>query len=69
VRVDEGAHVGWIWWSSRAKNTLAAGKVSTVIVEPLRGEGGYRAPPPGFLTGVKDCCQRMDRHSIPPVCL
>jgi 4-aminobutyrate aminotransferase-like enzyme len=56
VRVDEGAHLGWGWSSSRAKNTLAAGKVSAVVVEPLQGEGGYRVPPPGFLTGVKDFC-------------
>jgi hypothetical protein len=56
VRVDEGAHLGWGWWRSRAKNTLAAGKVLAVIVEPCQDEGGYRVPLSGFLTGVRECC-------------
>lgn len=38
---------------------VAADKVAAVIVEPLQGEGGYIAPPQGFLTGVQEFCKRM----------
>ena len=38
---------------------VAADKVAAVIVEPLQGEGGYIAPPQGFLTGVQEFCKRI----------
>lgn len=38
---------------------VAADKVAAVIVEPLQGEGGYIAPPQGFLTGVRNFCSRI----------
>ena len=38
---------------------VAADKVAAVIVEPLQGEGGYIAPPTGFLTGVRAFCSRI----------
>lgn len=38
---------------------VAPDKVAAVIVEPLQGEGGYIAPPRGFLKGVQDFCTRI----------
>src|SRR5947208_6520380 len=32
-----------------------------MIVEPVLGEGGYVVPPPGFLAGLRERC---DRHGI-----
>ena len=32
-----------------------------VLVEPIQGEGGYLVPPDGFLTGLRELC---DRHGI-----
>jgi ornithine--oxo-acid transaminase len=31
-------------------------RVVAVLVEPIQGEAGVLAPPPGFLTGVRDLC-------------
>jgi len=35
--------------------------VAAIIVEPIQGEGGYVVPAPGFLTGLREIC---DRHGI-----
>src|SRR2546425_9039906 len=37
----------------------------SVFVEPIQGEGGYVVPPPGFLRGLRELC---DRHGILLVC-
>jgi 4-aminobutyrate aminotransferase len=38
-----------------------AGNVGAMIVEPVLGEGGYVVPPPGWLAGLRERC---DRHGI-----
>jgi 4-aminobutyrate aminotransferase len=40
---------------------VPASEVAGVLVEPFQGEGGYLAPPDGFLKGLRDLC---DRHGI-----
>ena len=35
-----------------------ADDVGMLIVEPLQGEGGYVVPPPGWLTLIKEACER-----------
>jgi len=32
--------------------------VAAVVVEPVQGEGGFLVPPPGYLRGLKDICER-----------
>lgn len=32
-----------------------------MLIEPVQGEGGYVVPPPGFMEGVREFC---DRHGI-----
>ncbi|CAM9371598.1 unnamed protein product [Discosporangium mesarthrocarpum] len=36
-------------------------ETAAVLVEPVQGEGGYVVPPPGFMEGLRDFC---DRHDI-----
>jgi 4-aminobutyrate aminotransferase len=36
-------------------------EVAAVLVEPIQGEGGYLVPPPSFLPGLRELC---DRHGI-----
>jgi len=40
---------------------VPAEEVAAVIVEPVQGEGGYIVPEPGFITGLRELC---DRHGI-----
>ncbi|MBI2797404.1 MAG: acetyl ornithine aminotransferase family protein [Gemmatimonadetes bacterium] len=35
--------------------------VAAIFVEPIQGEGGYVVPPPGWLTAIRQLC---DRHGI-----
>lgn len=37
------------------------GDVAAIFVEPIQGEGGYVVPPAGFLTALRQLC---DRHGI-----
>lgn len=39
----------------------SADDVAAVLIEPVQGEGGYVVPPPGFMEGVREFC---DRHHI-----
>ena len=32
--------------------------IAAILVEPVQGEGGYIVPPPGFLQGVRELCDR-----------
>jgi len=36
-------------------------ETAAVIIEPVLGEGGYVPPPPGFMKGIRDFC---DRHAL-----
>lgn len=36
-------------------------ETAAVLIEPVLGEGGYVVPPPGFLQGLREIC---DRHSM-----
>jgi 4-aminobutyrate aminotransferase len=40
---------------------VPADEVAAVIVEPVQGEGGYIVPEAGFITGLRELC---DRHGI-----
>jgi 4-aminobutyrate aminotransferase len=42
-------------------HNVPASEVAAVLVEPIQGEGGYLVPPDGFLTGLRELC---DRHGI-----
>ncbi len=40
---------------------VPADEVAAIIVEPVQGEGGYIVPETGFMTGLRELC---DRHGI-----
>ena len=40
---------------------LDPGDVAAIFVEPIQGEGGYIVPPPGYLSALRQLC---DRHGI-----
>jgi len=43
------------------RRRLEPSDVAAVFVEPVLGEGGYVMPPPGWLEGIRELC---DRHGI-----
>ncbi|HOB74865.1 MAG TPA: acetyl ornithine aminotransferase family protein [Phycisphaerae bacterium] len=43
------------------KRICSPDEVAAIFVEPLLGEGGYVVPPPEFLPGLRELC---DRHGI-----
>lgn len=42
-------------------HNVPANEVAGILIEPILGEGGYLVPPDGFLTGLRELC---DRHGI-----
>jgi len=43
------------------RTQVAPDTVAAVLVEPVQGEGGFVVPPPGFLPGLRELC---NRHGI-----
>jgi 4-aminobutyrate aminotransferase len=43
------------------KKIVSAHEVAAIVVEPVLGEGGYIVPPDGWLTALRELC---DRHGI-----
>ena len=41
-----------------ATRSLVDGETAAVMVEPIQGEGGVRVPPPGFLKGLRELCDK-----------
>jgi 4-aminobutyrate aminotransferase/(S)-3-amino-2-methylpropionate transaminase len=39
---------------------VGAGNVAALVVEPVQGEGGFVAPPPGWLERVAEICRELD---------
>jgi putrescine aminotransferase len=37
---------------------LKQGDIAAFVVEPIQGEGGINVPPPGYLRGVRELCDR-----------
>ncbi len=46
------------WGDLDAVAALIGPQTAGVLVEPIQGEGGVRPPPPGFLRGLRDLCDR-----------
>src|SRR5262249_57394476 len=40
------------------KRTAPPEEVHAICVEPIQGEGGYHVPPPGFLPGLRQLCDK-----------
>jgi 4-aminobutyrate aminotransferase-like enzyme len=59
---DEGA-AGTVAYLEHLVNDPHSGvdQISSVLVEPVLGEGGYVVPPPDFLPSLREFC---DRHGI-----
>lgn len=47
------------------KHMVLPNEVAAIFVEPVQGEGGYLFPPEGWLSALRDLC---DRHGILLVC-
>src|SRR5438270_14092959 len=45
----------------RSKRLVPPGEVAAIVVEPIQGEGGYVVPPAGWLSEIRELC---DRHGI-----
>ena len=43
------------------KRLVPSGEVAAIVVEPIQGEGGYVVPPAGWLSEIRELC---DRHGI-----
>jgi len=41
-----------------AVNKLIDGETCAIMVEPIQGEGGINLPPPGYLAGLRELCDR-----------
>ncbi|HTV89050.1 MAG TPA: aspartate aminotransferase family protein [Stellaceae bacterium] len=39
--------------------TAVTGETAAILVEPVQGEGGVRAPSPGYLKGLRDICDEF----------
>ncbi len=39
---------------------VGAGNVAAMLVEPVQGEGGFIAPPPGWLERIAEICRELD---------
>lgn len=44
-----------------ATTELIDNETCAILVEPIQGEGGINVPPPGYLQGLRDLC---DRHNL-----
>ena len=40
------------------QSNIPPDEVAGILVEPIQGEGGYLVPPDGFLTGLRQLCDR-----------
>lgn len=47
------------------KASIEASRVAAMIIEPVQGEGGFYAVPPGFLAQLRGIC---DQHGIVLIC-
>ncbi len=42
------------------ETTVPPEDLAAIIIEPIAGEGGYIVPPAGFLSGLREICDRYD---------
>src|SRR5438270_8839251 len=42
----------------RSKRLVPPGEVAAIVVEPIQGEGGYVVPPAGWLSEIRELCDR-----------
>ena len=46
------------WGDLGALEAAVTERTAAVLLEPIQGEGGIRVPPPGFLRGVREVCNK-----------